>query len=327
MDINQIAQMAGVSRATVSRYLNDGYVSQEKRAAIKRVIDETGYVPSQYAKSLRTGKSNVVGVIIPKINSASVSRMVSGMTSVLNEAGYQTLLANTENDSTKEVDFLRLFSEKNQVDGIILIGTVFSPAHEEIIKSIKVPLVVLNQSHPGKSCVYQNNEGAVHDITSLVLEKGNRPAYIGVHEEEGAAGRRSHKGFLEACREHGVEVPENAQVVAVSTVDSGYEATEKILAAYPELDTLVCSTDSIAYGAIACLSEHGIRVPDDVQVTGIGDGDLSLIVTPSLTTVHPYFKTSGIEAAKMLVGLITETDVHQREIRMGYEVVVRGSTR
>ena len=91
MDINQIAQLAGVSRATVSRYLNDGYVSQEKRAAIARVIKETGYVPSQYAKSLRTGKSNVVGVIIPKINSASVSRMVAGMTTVLN--GGDDLLA------------------------------------------------------------------------------------------------------------------------------------------------------------------------------------------------------------------------------------------
>ena len=99
MDINQIAQLAGVSRATVSRYLNDGYVSQEKRAAIARVIKETGYVPSQYAKSLRTGKSNIVGVIIPKINSASVSRMVAGMTTVLNEAGYQLLLANTDNDA------------------------------------------------------------------------------------------------------------------------------------------------------------------------------------------------------------------------------------
>ena len=71
MDINQVAQMAGVSRATVSRYFNDGYVSQEKRAAIARVVEETGYVPSRQAKTLRTGKSGLVGIIIPKINSAS----------------------------------------------------------------------------------------------------------------------------------------------------------------------------------------------------------------------------------------------------------------
>ena len=79
MDINTIAAMAGVSRATVSRFLNDGYVSDEKRRRIAEVIEETGYVPSRQAQTLRTGKTGVVGVIIPKINSASISRMVTGL--------------------------------------------------------------------------------------------------------------------------------------------------------------------------------------------------------------------------------------------------------
>ena len=80
MDINEIARMAGVSRATVSRFLNNGYVSQEKRKLISKVIKETGYVPSQSAQQLRTGKTNLVGIIIPKINSQSVARMVAGIT-------------------------------------------------------------------------------------------------------------------------------------------------------------------------------------------------------------------------------------------------------
>ena len=98
MDINSIAKLAGVSRATVSRYLNDGYVSAEKRKVIARVIKETGYVPSQQAQTLRTGKTNIVGVILPKVNSHAVSRMLSGMTLEFNDAHYQTLLANTNNN-------------------------------------------------------------------------------------------------------------------------------------------------------------------------------------------------------------------------------------
>ena len=94
-----------------------------------------------------------------------------------------------------------------------------------------------------------------------------------------------------------------------------------------EVDTIVCATDSIAYGTLTCLQEDGHRVPEDIQVTGIGDGDLSQIVSPTLTTVHPYYKTSGIEAAKMLVGLMNDSDTAQRDIRMGYELVVRNSTR
>ena len=89
MDITTVAKLAGVSRATVSRYLNDGYVSDEKRRAIARVIKETGYIPSRQAKILRTGKTNLIGVIIPKINSASVSRMVAGLSSVFNESQYR----------------------------------------------------------------------------------------------------------------------------------------------------------------------------------------------------------------------------------------------
>ena len=327
MDINTIASMAGVSRATVSRYLNNGYVSQEKRAAIKRVIDQTGYVPSRQAKTLRTGKTNVVGVIIPKINSASISRMVAGITSVLNDTGYQILLANTDNDAAREVDFLRLFAERRQVDGIILIATVFTPEHHAVLKGLRVPLVVLDQDLPGYSCVHQDDYDAARDITRLVLRHAQRPGYIGVFEEDVSAGHLRRKGFLDTCAEAGVEVPEGALAVAEFTVDAGYTCAESIMQEQPDTDALVCATDSIAYGALTYLREHDVRVPEDVQVTGIGDGEFSQVVTPRLSTVHHHYKTSGAEAAKMLMGLMTGDDSVPREVKMGYEVVERASTR
>ena len=275
MDINQIAQMAGVSRATVSRYLNDGYVSQEKRAAIRRVIEKTGYVPSRQAKSLRTGKTNVVGVIIPKINSASVSRMVAGITLVLNEAGYQVLLANTDNDAAREVDYLRLFSEKSQVDGVILIATVIT-----------------------------DDYAAMREVAAVALRTATHPAYIGVFEEDVAVGQMRRRGFLAACADAGLEVPERALRIAEFSVDSGYEQAEALLEDYPELDAIVCATDSIAYGALT-----------------------SQIVTPTLTTVHNHYKTSGAETARMLVGFMSGEENVARKVKMGYEVVTRNSTR
>ena len=101
----------------------------------------------------------------------------------------------------------------------------------------------------------------------------------------------------------------------------------RIMDAHPETDAFVCSSDTLAGGAIRAAYHTGRSVPEDIQVTGIGDGDLSQIVSPTLTTVHPYYKTSGIEAAKMLVGLMNDSDTAQRDIRMGYELVVRNSTR
>lgn len=327
MDINQVAQMAGVSRATVSRYFNDGYVSQEKRAAIARVVEETGYAPSRQAKTLRTGKSGLVGIIIPKINSASVSRMVAGITGVLNEVGYQALLANTDNDAAREVSFLRLFSERSKVDGVILMATVLTPEHDAAIAALPVPLVVLSQELEGRSCVYQDEYGALRALTERVLSAGDRPAYIGVLEEDVAAGRRRREGFLAGCAARGVVVEEGACVIADFSIESGYAACERLMERGVSFDTLVCATDSIAYGAMACLADNGIAVPADVQVAAVGDSDISQVVTPSLTSVHYHYKTSGAEAARMLVGSMADEDAVAREIKMGYDVVVRASTR
>lgn len=327
MDINEVARLAGVSRATVSRYFNNGYVSQEKRDAIARVIKKTGYAPSQHAKTLRTGKTNVVATIIPKINSASVSRMVAGMTPVLNEAGYQLLLANTNNDEQREIDFLRLFAEQGQVDGIILRATTFTPGHEEAFAELQLPLVILDQSIEGQACVYQDDYQASRAVTELALARGERPAFIGVFDEDVSAGHMRRQGFLDVCAARGIELPEGALQVADFTVDSGYTCAEAILDAYPEVDTIVCATDAIAYGALTCLREYGRRVPEDVQVTGIGDSELSQIITPTLTTVHHHYKTSGTEAARMLVDLLNGSTSAVRQLKMGFEVVARNSIR
>ena len=146
-------------------------------------------------------------------------------------------------------------------------------------------------------------------------------------EEDVSAGRMRREGFLAACAEAGVEVPDEALAVAEFTVDSGYEQAEALLGRVGDLDAIVCATDSIAYGALTCLREYGRRVPEDVAVTGIGDAELSQIVTPTLTTVHHHYKTSGAEAAKMLVGMMTGDDSVGRELKMGYDVVARNSTR
>ena len=326
MDINTIARMAGVSRATVSRYLNDGYVSAEKRQRIAQVIKETGYVPSQQAKTLRTGKTQLVGVVIPKINSGSVARMVAGMTEALNDGGYEVLLANTNNDERKELDYLRLFTKNNQVDGVILVGTVITSAHERLFRSLRIPLVLCAQHYEGIPCVYHDNRNAQRDVTEVVLEHSSHPAYIGVMESDEAAGRERHQGFLDACAAHGIEVPERAQLVSDFTLDSGYECCDRLLETYPEVDGIVCATDPIAVGAITCLREFGRRVPDDVRVSGVGDDEIGRICSPALTTVRHHYKTTGREAAKLMLEAMSEREDLRHGILMDYEVIKRLSS-
>ncbi|MBO7674187.1 MAG: LacI family DNA-binding transcriptional regulator [Atopobiaceae bacterium] len=327
MDINEIARRAGVSRATVSRYLNNGYVSQEKRELISRIIRETGYVPSQHAQQLRTGKTRLVGVVIPKINSQSVSRMVAGITDVLGENNYQVVLANTNNNEHTEVDFLNLFAKRNHVDGMILIATQFTNAHHAAIKHLRVPLVVLGQRLPGHDCVYHDDYHAVFDLTSLALRSSRTPGYLGVFEEDQSAGHERRRGFVDACAAAGISLAPEAMRVVSFDADSGYFGAEQILDALPEVDAIVCATDDIAFGATMCMIEYGKRVPEDVQITGVGDSLLSRITHPSLTTAHLPFKTSGMEAARLLLHRIESGNAPVQEVKMGYEVYARNSIR
>lgn len=326
MTINEIAQMAGVSRATVSRYLNNGYVSEEKRARIARVIAQTGYVPSQNARTLRTGKSRFVGVVIPKINSDSVSREVAGITSVLAASDYHVLLANTDNDERMEIDCLRDFKEQGQTDGIILIGTIITDEHRRMFKELQVPLVVLGQHVPGVSCVYFDDYNSIYDLTLCCTSGCSHPSFIGVTERDYATGYLRAKAFSDAVEANGI--PSDRIVIERGSfsMQTGRACVEKIMGEHPETDAIVCATDDIAAGALSALWKMGKRVPDDVRVTGLGDSAISELVTPRLTTVHYHYRTSGVEAARMLVEAMEQGEAAQREVKMGYKLLLRDST-
>ena len=192
MTINEIAKMAGVSRATVSRYLNDGYVSEEKKERIAGVIAETGYIPSSQAQMLRSKKTGLIGVIIPKISSDSIGRMVDGIGEELAKEGYQLLLASTNNNEREEVRYLQTF-RNNYVDGVILIGTIFRKEHRKALEELEVPVVILGQQYEGYACVYQDDCHSARDVAELLTKSCRHIAYIGVTPKDKAVGAARKK--------------------------------------------------------------------------------------------------------------------------------------
>ncbi len=326
MNINEIARLAGVSRATVSRYLNDGYVSEEKRERIKKVIEETGYQPSSQAQMLRTKKTRLVGVILPKINSDTVSRMVAGISDVLSRSGYQLLLANTNNNLEEELKYLKVFKD-NHVDGILFIGTIFTAKHKKLLRECKVPLVILGQRLEGYSCVFHDDYHASRQITELLMEKGKIPGFIGVTTRDEAAGFSRKKGFEAALRSKEIPFGQEQMVEAGFDIASGYQKMKELLKQVPDVDSVFCATDNIAIGAMMYLKEIGKSIPKDIQLAGIGDTPQSRIVTPRLSTVHFYYKTSGMEAASMLVERMESEQAVHKELKMGYEIIKNASMR
>lgn len=326
MNIDDIARLAGVSKAAVSRYLNDGYLSVEKKDRIGAVIRETGYKPSTQARLMRAKKTKFIGVVIPKINSESVSRMVAGISEVLAAAGFQLLLANTSNDPDREVSYLDSFRQ-NSVDGIIFIATIFTPKTHAVLKSISIPLVILGQQLGGYCCVYHDDAGASCALTALMLQKGRKhPGYIGVTPKDIAAGQHRRDGFLAALKEWSIPARNADMRIADFTMESGYEQTKELLVSRPRIDCLFCATDSIAAGAIQYIKESGRSVPGDLLLTGFGDSSISGVLSPSLTTAHVYYKSAGESAARLILEMLKNEKLARQNICLGYEIVEREST-
>lgn len=326
MNISKIAQMAGVSPATVSRYLNDGYVSEEKKQRIADVIAETGYVPLTSAQNLRSRKNKLVGVIVPKINSESISQMVAGITEAITDTGYRIILANTDNSPDRETEFLRLFTN-DTVDGIILIGTVITNVHRDLIRTCEKPVVLLGQQAEGVSCVYFDDYGAAYAAASELIAKGcSNLAYIGVTLKDKAAGKARMDGFMSAVECRHLRVKKELMVESAFTAEGGYDAAKRLIASGESFDGLFCATDTIAFGAMKLLSQKGICIPEKVKVCGIGDAKMSQMYCPSLTSVHLYHKTGGREACRLLIEAIDSRISMIKQSKLGYDLFVREST-
>lgn len=337
MTIKEIAKLAGVSSAAVSRYLNGGYVSDEKKEQIRKVIEETGYQPSAQARMLRTKKACLVGVVVPKINSESISRITAGVEQVLSERNYQMLLAGTDNTPAKEIEYMRLF-ENYPVDGIILVGTMITAEHRRFLKESKVPVVVIGQHTKFANCIYHDDYGAGEAMGRAVAAKSKKEiAYIGVSREDKAAGAAREDGFRAGLKSMGKELKEENYKVSEFTTKSGYEKVLELLNEKHDIDIISCATDTIAAGAIEAIHAYvGSQIPKNVedtgsrfryvlentsiQVTGFGDNQLLKAVTGGIPTVHFGYKTSGIRGAELLLDVIERGENIPVEVKLGYRL-------
>lgn len=326
MNISEIAKLAGVSPSSVSRYLNNGYLSAEKKEAVRKVIEETGYRPLVQAQSLRTRRTKTVGVILPKIDSFSIGSVVAGIDAVLEEKGFQILLADTHNSPDKELAYLNTFDDQ-RVDGVILIGTVFTPKHVALLKKSRVPVVIVGQQLAGMSCVYHDDYHAFYDMTKLVLSKGCRKVgYIGALPQDRAVGQARSRAYCDAVREAGLEEQAAHVATADFTMVSGREKAQALLETCGPLDALICATDTIAVGALQYLRSQNIRVPQQMMLTGQGASGISEVTAPTITTIRYFYEESGANAAAMLLERLEYPQTPAKEIKLGYTIVENEST-
>lgn len=334
--IADIAERAGVSKATVSRVLNNRPegVGAQTRQRIQDILAETGFQPSGVARGLATGKSRTVGLIIPNIANPYFPMLVRGVEEALNESGYSLLLCNSGCDIVKEKNYVRVLMEKG-VDGVILDSAESDcDCQVELLDKKNVPLVLLDRNIQGLSRRYgvfvDNREGARMALRHFVAREDCRLLFInGPAELSQCVQRRA--GVEEIWQASGLPADALDIVVGDDSVDSAYRLTSEALtrSRYGEcpFNALFAGNDLMAVGAIRALKAHGVAIPEQVEVIGFDDIELAHLVDPPLSTISQPAFEMGARSAELLLRLIYGKPPRQKTLIMMPKMVLRGTTK
>lgn len=330
--IKDVAALAGVSTATVSRALSgNGQVSEKARLKVLEAAGRLDFVPSFSASSLASGRNRNVGVVVPSVNRWYFSQIVDSVAASLLDAGYDLTLYNVS-DGAAHRD--RVFSEfllRQRCDGVISVALQLSMSELDQLHAVQKPIVGIGGPLPGADTISINEFAVARLATEHLISLGHRRiAYVGGQEDTAvdfniSEGRR--QGYEAAMEAAGLEVPPSWLVHADFTIQGGYASGKQMLAYPRNRPTAVfCASDEMAIGTIVAARELGIRVPDALSVIGIDGHDLGEVF--GLTTVAQFPVLQGARAVeRMLQRFTAPTDEEGRTNHTAHtEMIVRSST-
>ena len=319
MTVREIARLAGVSVATVSRVYNGvGHVAPTTRRKVLDAIEATGFRPDPLGKALAAGRHGAVGLVFPGLAGPYFAELIQGFESaaVQSRASVHILCTHMRDDAEAQVSEMA-----RRVDGIaVLGGTVGDEALAGLAKA--VPTVVMAGAAPaGATSVRVENRDAMADLTTHLLADHQLRDLVFVGTPEGSPDVwERYAGFAAAHRDRDLTPAEPLRVPMVS--HDGLRATEELLDGGARPGALVCANDELALGALIAVLGRGLRVPQDVVLTGFDDGPMAALVSPPLTTVR---QPAGEMAARAAAILLTTEERTECDVLLPTEVVVRGS--
>lgn len=331
--MHDVAKLAGVSFKTVSNVINHHpHVSDATRSRVQAAIDQLGYQPNLSARSLRSGRSNVIGLAVPELSLAYFAQLADEVIQAAEKRGQVVLIEQTGGDRDKELAVLR--SPRLQLTDGLLFSPLGLGIDDAALVDIDTPLVLLGErifNGPADHVTMQNVEAA-RAATEHLIERGRRRiAVVGAHEGEviGSAGLRL-TGYRQALDAAGIAFDESL----ISHVGdwhraNGAEGMQRLLATGVQFDGLFAMNDELALGAMRKLQEAGLVIPRDVAVIGFDDVDEGQYSIPSLSTVDPGRREIAETAVDLLLGRISEKGVSTREpqeLLSAFRIVVRESS-
>ncbi len=328
--IKDVAKKAGVSVTTVSRVLNDGkYVRDELKEKVKKAIEELDYTPSYIARSLVLKKTNLLAVIVPNITSSINSIILSKIEETASKNNYNIIVCNMAENLDKQFKYLNIFKEM-RVDGIIITNEKIDDETRKFLESINIPLVFAsakpsNQKH---MAIIVNNLQASYDAVDYLTGLGHKKiAFIGGDQRDITSGKERYKGYQTALKDHDIPMSDEYVRFGDYSVNDGYRLMGEILKSKMHPTAVFAASDDMAVGAINCIIDNGLKVPDDISVIGFDGTAVVNIVRPKLTSMEQPIKEIGTMAVEMLLQKINNQQTLVNEIILSHNLVKRDSCR
>ena len=319
--IRDVAKKANVSVATVSRVINEkGYVYEETRKAVLKIIDELGFEPNQLARSLTNHRSKMIGVIVPHLGTTFYGQLIEGIEHAALSYGFKTMLCNTQDNSQREIDYLKIFEQYN-VEGIIVASNF---QNKEKLEQLNIPVVsidhLISDEYPSITC---NNEHGGKVAAEALINGGAKnilllrgPSFLITSQER-------TKGFLEVTELHDCTV----DIHDFDLIEPNAEFIYQYLKNNPHVDGIFAMSDTLALIALGCLQKLGRKIPKDVMLVGFDDAPFTKWTSPAISTVSQSVKYMGSEAINLLIKSINNEQIPNKHISVEVTYKARQTTK
>ncbi|KGX91062.1 LacI family transcriptional regulator [Pontibacillus halophilus JSM 076056 = DSM 19796] len=303
--IQDVANKANVSIATVSRVLNDlpGY-SEKTKQKVLQAIEDLGYQPNAIARGLVNRKTGTIGVLFPSVSGLLSAEVLHGIEAQASEEGHSVIVCNTEADEDKTLKYIQLLSEK-RVDGLVFVSEEVTDVYYKALSRMGVPVVLVSTQSFQYPLPYVkvDDRHAAYTATRHLIQAGHTQlGMISGNEKDLIAGIPRMEGFKQAIMEAGLPFQESQIEKQLSfTYEAGQEGFKTLLTRHPEMTAVFAASDEIAIGAFSAAYEMGISIPGDVSVVGYDNLKLAEMSVPPLTTIAQPFQRMGEKAVEMVL--------------------------
>lgn len=315
--IRDVAKRAQVSPATVSRVLNKPeLVDAATKDRVRAVMAELDFQPNALARGLSVQRSETLGLVIPGINDLFFTELYRGIEKVSRENGMKLLLVDSQHSRTRAIEGFG-FLKQHRVGGIIFTSKVVDEDFDPLLERIGIPVALALTEGKGKTplpAFKVDDVRAVFDVVSYLVARGHqRIGYISGQVQDDMTGQLRHHGYVSGLAHYGLPYRPEFVEPGDYRFDGGYTAMRKLLERQGtnHLTAVCTASDEMAIGAMRCLYDNGLRVPEDISVVGFDDLSIARMVMPGLTTVAQPFAEIGEQVVRCLLEMIRSKHTYQ----------------